>query len=98
MATYIEITALINDSTLRQKIAVACIVAAENIRTEDAGTANHTNRLAWARRVYNSPTGVADEMIPSVIVQNRALTAAQITAATDTGIQTAVDAAVAAFV
>ena len=98
MATYAEITNLINDSTLRQKVTVACIVAAENIRTEAVDFPNHVNRLAWARTVYDAPSVMANRMMPSIIVQNKAITAAQITAASDAAIQAAVDGAVAAFV
>lgn len=98
MATYIEIIALINDSTLRQKVTVACIVAAENIRVEDVATPNHTTRLAWAKKVYAAPESVANDMMPSIIVQNKALTSAQIAAANDAAVQSAVDAAVSAFV
>jgi hypothetical protein len=97
MATYIELLGAYNDSTLRQKIAVACVVAAETIRTEDPGTANHANRVLWAKKVYLSPTKVAEEMIWPVLAQNRAIAVGAITGATDAQIQTAVDAAIAVF-
>ena len=98
MATYIELIGLSQDSTLRQKIAVACVIAAENIRVEDVATANHVNRLAWAKTVWASPTATADKVIWTVLAQNKAATVAAMTGATDASIQTAVDAAVAAFV
>jgi len=97
MATYIELIGAYDDSTLRQKIAVACVIAAETIRTEDPGVPNHTNRVAWAKKVYVSPTNVANEMIWPVLAQNKAQTLASIIGASDANIQTAVEAAVAAF-
>jgi hypothetical protein len=97
MATYIELLDIYNDSTFRQKIAVACVISADTIRTEAAGTANHTTRVAWAKKVYASPTNVANEMIWAVLAQNKAVVKASILAASDASIQTAVDDAIAAF-
>lgn len=98
MASYIELIGAYNDGPLRQKIAVACVVAAETIRTEDPQTANHAARLAWAKKVFESPTTAADSMIWPVLAQNKAAAIAAITGASDASIQTAVDAAVAVFV
>ena len=97
MATYAEIRSLFNHDSLRNLIEVAVIVAAEKIRTEDAGTANHANRLVWAKSVFESPTGAATRMLMALLATNRALTVVQITGATDASIQTAVDAAVNVF-
>ena len=97
MASYIELVQAQADTTLRQRVAVACVVAADGIRTEDVGTANHTARLAWAKTVYASPTTVASSVLWSVLAQNKALGLGQITGATDAQLQSAVDAAAAAF-
>jgi hypothetical protein len=97
MATYIELIQAQADTTLRQRVAVACVVAADVIRTEAIDTANHTARLAWAKKVYDSPQTTASSMLWSVLAQNKSATLAQITGATDAALQTAVDAAVAAF-
>ena len=98
MATYLELVEASGNGPLRQKIAVACVVAAEAIRVEDVATANHAARLVWAKSVYKSPGTVADEMMWPVLAQNKAATLAQITGATDASIQTAVDAAIAVFI
>ena len=45
MATYAELMTLFNYNPLANKIVVACIVAAEAIRSEDPATTNHANRL-----------------------------------------------------
>jgi hypothetical protein len=97
MASYIELNTLAGNSTLRSRIAVACVVAANAIRIEDPITPKHAERLAWAKSVYASPQQEASRVLWSVLAQNAALTNAQIEAATDVQIQTAVDAAIAAF-
>ena len=97
MATYIEIITAANDTTLKQRVAVACVIAAETIRTEDPGTANHTARVDWAKVAYANPEAVASRIVWSVLAQNKDLTAAQIASASDAALQSAVDAAIAAF-
>jgi hypothetical protein len=97
MATYTELRTLINDSTLKDKVAIACLIAAETIRTEDVGTTNHANRVKWAKKVLIDPDGNADDMLRALLAQNAAATVATITSATDATIQTAVNAAVNIF-
>lgn len=97
MATYNELFSLRANDDLRNRIAVACVVQAETIRTEDDGTANHANRLLWAKQVFADPIGEAARMLWAILAQNKALTVAQITAATDAQIQTAVGNAVNVF-
>lgn len=97
MATYAELLTASENATLRNKIRVAVIVAAEVVRTEAAQTANHTARLAWAKRVFESPVVEADRMMWAVLAQNRAATLAQITGAADDTVQTAVNAAIDVF-
>jgi hypothetical protein len=72
-------------------VRVACIVAAEAIRSEAAGTANHANRIIWAKAVFQNPVAQAEPMLWAVLAQNRALTSAQIIGATDAGLLTAVN-------
>lgn len=91
MATYAELYSLRNDSALRNKVAIAVVVAAETIMNEDGGTANHANRLLWASAVFASPTAEAERMFMAVLAANKDLTTAQIEAATDGAIQTTVD-------
>lgn len=39
--------------TLRAKFIAACLKASYAIANEDAGTANHANRLTWANAILN---------------------------------------------
>ena len=97
MATYAELFTLRSNSDLKNKITVACIIAAESIRNEAPATANHDNRLLWAKAVFANPEVEADRMLWAVFAQNASATVAQITGATDAAIQTAVNNAVNVF-
>lgn len=97
MATYVELRQLFGNDALRNKIEVAVIIAAEAIRTEDAGTANHANRLIWAKQAFENPTSVAVKMMMALLAANAAATVAAITGATDAVIQGLVNAAVNVF-
>ena len=97
MASYVELHTLASNSTLRNRVAVACVIAANDIRTEDAGTAKHTERLAWAKAVYASPVTEASRILWSVLAQNASASVATIEAAPDATVQTAVDNAIVAF-
>lgn len=95
MATYAELLNIATtDDGLKQQIKVACIVACDVIRAEVEATANHANRLLWARATLQNPDSAASQMVLAVLAQNRAATVAQITAASDEDVQTAVNAAV----
>lgn len=97
MATYAELLQAAGNSTLLSKIRVACIVAAEEVRTENVATANHAERLVWAKAVFESPELEADRMLWAVLAQNRAAPLASIVGADDATVQGAVDAAVNVF-
>lgn len=97
MATYAELLTASENATLNAKMRVAVIIAAEKVRTENGATANHANRLVWAAKVFADPVTEARRMLWAVLAQNASLTLAQITGATDSGVQTAVDAAVDVF-
>ena len=97
MATYVELRALFSEDSLRNKIEVACIVAAEIIRVEDPGTANHINRLVWAKHAFDDPRSAAEKMLMALLAANKDLSVAAITSATDAAVQTKVDNAVDVF-
>lgn len=97
MATYDELLLAAENGTLRNRIRVACVVAAEAIRTELTSVTNHANRLVWAKAVFANPQYEAERMLWAVLAQNRTATLAQITGANDATIQTAVNAAVDVF-
>lgn len=97
MATYADLLiASVNDA-LRQKVRVACVIAAEKVRTEATSTPNHVARLAWAKAVYANPEAEGIRMVWAVLAQNATATLAGIIGAADTVVQTAVDAAVDVF-
>jgi len=97
MATYTELRTLINDGTLKDKVSIALLIASEAIRVEDAGTANHANRLKWAKKVLQDPDGNADDVLRSLLAQKASASVATITGASDATIQTAVNNSVNTF-
>ena len=97
MATYTELRNLLNDSILRNRVEVACIIAAETIRNEDPAVTNHSNRLIWAKRTFSSPDGVRQEMLNALLAANSTASVEAIQSSTDAQIQTRVDNAVDVF-
>ena len=91
MATYEELHGLHNNSMQRNKVIVACVVAAETIMAESDVTPNHANRLLWAASVFTSLEAEANRMFWAVIAANADATLAQIEGATDSTIQTNID-------
>ena len=94
MASYEELFELQSDSALRNRVAVACAIAADAIRQEPGETPNHAARLAWARAAMANPEGVAQAMLWATRAANAEATIAAIHSATDAQIQAKVDAAV----
>ena len=58
--------------------------AARDIESEDAGTANHANRLLWAAKVKANRKAMAREMIADVL--ENATIAAGVATATDSDV------------
>lgn len=97
MATYAELLTASEHAGLNAKVRVACIIAAEAVRTESGATANHANRVKWAKAVFADPIGEAKRMLWAVLAQNAGATLAQITGATDAAVLIAVTAAIDVF-
>lgn len=97
MAAYSDLAQLINDPTLRDRVAVALLVAADVIRLEGDAVPNHSNRLKWAKQVLRSPYDHADDMVRALIGQNKDLTVTQIQGVIDTQIQNAVNSSIDIF-
>ncbi len=91
MATYAELYELRANSDLRNKVAVAVAVKAQTLL--DAASPSAA-QVAWANAAISNPTGKAEVLLNYVLAKNKALTVVQINAATDAGIQSAVDGAV----
>ncbi len=91
MATYQELIEASGNSALIGKVRVACVIAADAIRTNGAATAG---QKAWAKMIFDNPESGQRAVLWSVLAQNKTATLAQITGATDAQVQTAVDAAV----
>lgn len=97
MATYTDLYEIANNNTLLDKFTAAVAVQAENIRTENGATTNHANRLIWAKQAFTDPRAMALKMTWPILAQNAGVTKAQILAASDAAILTAVASAVDVF-
>ncbi len=91
MATYEELYDLRTDSSLKNKVTMACVISAESVMNELATVPNHANRLLWAKAVFANPAGEADRMYMAILAANSGLTVSQIQGATDSAIQTNVN-------
>lgn len=91
MATYSELFAIQNDATLRNKIQVAVTVKAQSLLDLASPTAN---QVLWASNALNNPTQTMVRIMPYVLAANKSATQSQITGASDSAVQTNVDAAV----
>jgi hypothetical protein len=92
MALYTELYQLaLSDSTLRSRATVACVIAANTVRTEDPGVANHANRLLWAADALKHPAAWGERMLWAALAQNAGSTVAQIQGASDATLQTAIN-------
>jgi hypothetical protein len=94
MATYEELYALGTNDVLRQKTATALVVAAQ---AKLAGTPTAAE-AAWARGVIANPIAAANQVVYVILAANKDAAAAAIISASDTAIQTNVDAVVAGLV
>ena len=97
MATLTEINTLINEPAITEKVKSAVIIAAKDVAFEDEGTANHTNRLKWAKSALSDPNGMATRVTRYVIAANNTLTLAEITALSDTDIKNNCNACINIF-
>ena len=97
MAAYEDLYSLWHESDLRNKVAIAVVVAAEIIHDEADTTPNHANRLIWAREALEGTVSKTDPMYRIILAENRDMTVAQILGASDTAIQNAVNGAVDLF-
>lgn len=91
MATYLEIYELSGDGTILNKVTTAVAKKARDILNEAAPS---TDRKAWADAAITDPFSKTREMIWYVLADSISLTKAQILAATDASILTAVGTAV----
>lgn len=97
MATYAELRLASEDPTLNMKVQVAVIISAEAIRGEANTVTDHGPRMAWAARAFLDPIAEAKRMIWAVLAANKSQTLANILAASDSTIQTNVDAEISVF-
>ena len=110
MATYLELYDLIDSnrllenrlsrvapSDLEKRVVVATLVAADTVREELVSVPNHTQRMTWAARANRNINEVAGEMFRGVVAANDNATLSAIESASDSTVQTNVDALIDMF-
>jgi hypothetical protein len=97
MATYTELFDEFKSKLLLKRIVVAIIVAADTVLNESPATANHANRLIWAKDAFTDPENYAKRFLAAILGANNGATVAQIQGSSDTQIQNNVDAAIDVF-
>lgn len=90
MASHEELFSIRNDSALQNRVESAVLIAAEAVMLEDPATENNTNRRIWAKQVFAGPRSKSDPIFNAILAAYHALSEAQIRAATDEQIDTAV--------
>ena len=94
MASYTELYTILSDRTLKNKVLIAVIVAADTVRGEDAGTTNHADRLIWANAAFSAPHVEAEKAMMALLAANNTATLSNIISATDAAIQANVDSVI----
>ena len=94
MATYTELRDLFSNDAMKNKLDIATIIAANNL-LDGAPTAGEQS---WAATVFSNPRNESIKAWMAVVATNNASSIAQITSASDSTIQTAVDNVVGALV
>jgi len=108
MATYSELNAILTDTvsggqSLREKVRMACLIAAQTIIAGDDtsdppwATTGHAQRLKWVDKMLASPDSTAREVFGIVVAANAAATQANIIGATDSAIQSNVNESIDAL-
>lgn len=97
MATYQELFDLANNEPLLDRVEIAIVIAAQAVVTEAGTTNNHANRLVWAASALTDPKAQRTRFLRAALAQNAALTSAQISAATDAALLSAIQSVIDLF-
>ena len=96
---YTQIYDLWADVDLKKRTTIAVMKAASDILNEDAGTANHTERAAWANDTLADPHAAAKAMSAAVIMNATVQTWSELTtdAQRDNDVQYIVNSSIPVF-
>lgn len=94
MADYIDLYNVRSNDELRNRIAVAVSISAQ----QQLASSPSANAAKWATRALRNPLAEAGTVINAVLAANNTATISQILNATDSAIQTNVDAVVTGLI
>lgn len=95
MATYAELRGFFNNADLKNKISVACVIAAYSMISQGTPT---INQKKFADVVFKNPDDIAEKVMMAVIAANSSATIAQINNASDAAILSNVNTVLPALV
>lgn len=98
MATLAETWTVLTDPALKEKATSAALAAAQAVLFESDQTANHANRVKWAKSVFENPVGTGNAVVNAVVARWAGeKTLAELNALSDQDIKDAVSAALNTF-
>lgn len=92
MALYIDLFPITQDPDFINRVRVACVVAADGIRSESPSTPYYDRRKRWAREVLRESEAVARSVVWAIVAQYNGMSVSQISGATDEQLLQAVQA------
>ena len=95
MAAYIDLYTLQSNDLLRNKVAAAAVIKAQNLID---GSSPTVDQLTWSIGVLRNPLDKGQELLRYVLAANKGLSVTQITGAGDSVIQANVDTAADALI
>lgn len=93
--TYDQSAQLMQDSTFRGRVKVACLSYAQYISLEPTNVPAHNSRFKWAQRCVQAPDAIAAETVPPTVMNPNVQQAGS--AVTDPDLQAAVQTVVDAI-
>lgn len=84
--------AIYENTDFEKRVSAACFIAARDILVEDAGTANHANRIIWATAAQKNCKAMGGVMVVDVL--KNGTIAADVAGASDNDIQFVVNSLV----
>ena len=85
MSTRAQQAQLLSNSLFQQQVTGSLLAAAAQILNEAATTADHVNRLAWARAIFANPQAQMQFFIPGMLTNATVAGEAGVTVMTSSG-------------
>jgi len=91
MATYTELYTIAGDAALHERIQIALVIVADNIRTEAVDTPYHKERIRWAKEVIYTASSMAVPVALALVAQFKDSTVLQLESVSDAQLLNAIE-------